>query len=378
MAFEITNWDDPQKTESLLEGFEVLKEDTALNNSGLEDPEKDENIIVDPVVKDKKDDSLLETLEKDKVKDPNNQNPDSPELDEMASAAAALLAEQGVISLYEDYEIKTKEDLVALVKDNIQDKLSEVNQNIFQEQLEALPPQFQSIMKYGLSGGTDVKSLLESWGEAERVFAIDITSDEGKEQVVRDYLKLTKYGTDEEINQDIKTWKDLGTLDKKAEAYKPKLEEHQMRVIAAKEKEAEDANQQELQYTQQYIKAVGQVLAKEDLNGLKLDTQTKQFIYQNVQPIYQSQLTGKPIDALEAVVEELKYGQNANPEFYSQLLLFATQPQVFMETLKLQLKNNVTVEQERKLRKQVKEDISGPTLDNDAKRSYKRSEDLKW
>lgn len=375
MAFEITNWDDPQKTESLLEGFEVLKEDTALNNSGLEDPEKDPNILVDPV-KEKTDDSLLENLDKEKKGD----KPDDSlaELDSIASAAATLLAEQGVISLYEDYEIKTKEDLVALVKDNIQDKLSEVNENIFQEQLQALPPQFQSIMKYGLSGGTDVKSLLESWGEAERVFSIDITSEAGKEQVVRDYLRLTKYGTDEEITQDIQTWKDLGTLDKKAEAFKPKLEEHQMKVIAAKEKEADDAKQWELQYTQQYIKAVGQVLAKEDINGLKLDKQTKQFIYQNVQPIYQSQLTGKPIDALEAVVEELKYGQNANPEFYSQLLLFATQPEVFMETLKLQLKNNVTIEQERKLRKQVKEGISGPTLDNDSKRPNKRSEDLKW
>jgi hypothetical protein len=375
MAFEITNWDDSQKTESLLEGFEVIKEDIALDKSGLEDPEKDPNVLVDPI-KEKTDDSLLENLDKEKKGD----KPDDSlgELDSIASAAATLLAEQGVISLYEDYEIKTKEDLVALVKDNIQDKLSEVNEYIFQEQLQALPPQFQSIMKYGLSGGTDVKSLLESWGEAERVFSIDITSEAGKEQVVRDYLRLTKYGSDEEITQDIQTWKDLGTLDKKAEAFKPKLEEYQMKVIAAKEKEADDANQLELQYTQQYINAVGQVLAKEDINGLKLDKQTKQFIYQNVQPIYQSQLTGKPIDALEAVVEELKYGQNANPEFYSQLLLFATQPEVFMETLKLQLKNNVTIEQERKLRRQVKEGVSGTPLDDTNKRSSKRPEELKW
>lgn len=377
MAFEITNWDNPKETESLLEGFEVQTDNSALEKSGLQDPETDPNIIPDSV-KENKDDSLLENIEKEKTDNLDKSKDDSPEIDSIASAAATLLAEQGVISLYEDYEIKTKEDLVALVKDNIQDKLSEVNQNIFQEQLEALPPQFQSIMKYGLSGGTDVKSLLESWGEAERVFALDITSDTGKEQVVRDYLRLTKYGSDEEINQDIQTWKDLGTLDKKAEAFKPKLEEHQMRVIAAKEKEADDVRQQELQYTQQYIKAVGQVLSKEDINGLKLDKQTKQFIYQNVQPIYQSQLTGKPIDALEAVVEELKYGQNANPEFYSQLLLFATQPEVFMETLKLQLKNNVTIEQERKLRKQVKEGISGTPIDNDHKRSSKKPEELKW
>lgn len=375
MAFEITNWDDSQKTESLLEGFEVIKDDIALDKSGLEDPEKDPNVLVDPI-KEKTDDSLLENLDKEKKGD----KPDDSlgELDSIASAAATLLAEQGVISLYEDYEIKTKEDLVALVKDNIQDKLSEVNEYIFQEQLQALPPQFQSIMKYGLSGGTDVKSLLESWGEAERVFSIDITSEAGKEQVVRDYLRLTKYGSDEEITQDIQTWKDLGTLDKKAEAFKPKLEEYQMKVIAAKEKEADDANQLELQYTQQYINAVGQVLAKEDINGLKLDKQTKQFIYHNVQPIYQSQLTGKPIDALEAVVEELKYGQNANPEFYSQLLLFATQPEVFMETLKLQLKNNVTIEQERKLRRQVKEGVSGTPLDDTNKRSSKRPDELKW
>jgi len=82
-------------------------------------------------------------------------------------------------------------------------------------------------------------------------------------------------------------------------------------------------------------------------------------VYENTQPLYQSQLTGRPVDALQAIVEELKFGENANPAFYAELLLHATQPDVYRELFSSRMKENVAVNTERKLRSAAARDAAG-------------------
>jgi hypothetical protein len=336
--------------------------------AGLIDPEKEKE--VDEFVETKLESSLLLNVEKEKEKE-EEKTPETEEtkksenveeaneLDGSILSVLNELSEDGVLSLYENHEIKTKEDLKLLIEDNIIDKLSEVNQNIFEERLSSLPAQFQSIIKYGLSGGTDVKSLLDSWAQVETTFNLDISTEAGQESAVREYLKLTGYGSEEMINQDIQTWKDLGKLEDKASLFKPKLEEYHMSIVAQKEQEVLQQQQYENQYQEAYTQHVAQALTKPELGGVLLDDSVREFLYENSQPIYQSQLTGKGIDALQAVVEELKFGQNANPEFYAELMLHATQPELYKERLLSQLKSSLAIEKERTLRKKVKEEISG-------------------
>jgi hypothetical protein len=100
-------------------------------------------------------------------------------------------------------------------------------------------------------------------------------------------------------------------------------------------------------------------LQADTLNGISIDNNTKQFIYENSQPIYKSQLTGEPIDALQAVVEELKFGENANPSFYAELLLFATNPDLYKQSLQRDITKNAAIKKERELRKTVSQSISG-------------------
>jgi hypothetical protein len=365
-------WGNPGTTGSLLEALEL---DNNLEQHDLVDPEKDANVLVENE-KVEGSESLLEetvTTTEDKT------TPVVKTLDTTFLTALEELAKDNIIDLYEDYEIKTLDDVKLLIEDNIKSKLEGVNQNIFEERLQSLPPQFQSIVKYGLNGGSDVQSLLQSWANVENVYTTDISTDAGREQVVREYLQLTNYGTIETINEDIQTWKDLGKLESRANAYKPKLEEYHMQTVAAKEQEALQFQQQKEQYFTEYTNAVGKVLSQETVNGLPLDKTVRQYIFDNSQPIYQSIITGEPIDALQAAVENLKFGQNADPAFYSEALLFLTQPEVYKEYLVTQLKTDLAQTKERTLRKKVQADVTGNNLENVPQaRTNNKKDNLRW
>ena len=365
-------WGNPGTTGSLLEALEL---DKTLEQHDLVDPEKDANVLVENE-KVEGSESLLEetvTTTEDKT------TPVVKTLDTTFLTALEELAKDNIIDLYEDYEIKTLDDVKLLIEDNIKSKLEGVNQNIFEERLQFLPPQFQSIVKYGLNGGSDVQSLLQSWANVENVYTTDISTDAGREQVVREYLQLTNYGTIETINEDIQTWKDLGKLESRANAYKPKLEEYHMQTVAAKEQEALQFQQQKEQYFTEYTNAVGKVLSQETVNGLPLDKTVRQYIFDNSQPIYQSIITGEPIDALQAAVENLKFGQNADPAFYSEALLFLTQPEVYKEYLVTQLKTDLAQTKERTLRKKVQADVTGNNLENVPQaRANNKKDNLRW
>lgn len=390
MAFELNNvdkgsvekqWGSGSSSSSLLESFETdkaLVEQDAIIKSGLENPDDDQNVKKIDVDSSLAKESLLEkTIEKEEVNKETAASGSDQDIDDNVKSAINALVEEGIIDGFDNYEIKTLEDVKDLIKENIKDKTSAINENIFQETLQQLPPQFQSIIKYGLNGGQDINSLLQSWANVEKVYNIDTTTDGGKEEVVREYLTLSNYGTPEMIEQDIKTWKDLGTLEAKANIYKPQLESYHMQQVAAKEQEAQEEILQKQQYFEAYTQEVGKVLSQADLNGLPLDKATRQYLYENVQPIYQSQLTGEPIDALQAVVEELKFGENANPAFYSELALFATNPELYKDLLRNQLRTELAISKEKTLRKKVQSDISGisPELD---KKSQPRRDSQTW
>lgn len=268
------------------------------------------------------------------------------------------LFEEGVIAPFEDAEIKTYEDFKDLLQVNIKTQLETVQNNILEAELSSLPPQFQSVMKYGMNGGTDVKSLLESWQNAERVVNIDSSTVEGKKQIVAEYLTSVGYGTQEMIAADIKAMEDLGTLDSKVELYKPILEEMQMQKILMKEQEAKNTQLQEQEFQSNFISAVEGVLTQDkEYIGLELPINIKQALYSQSLPQYVSNISGRNLDALEAIVEEAKYGQNANPAFYTELMFHAAYPEEYKAMLLSQVKAEIVENRERKLRTQVQSDM---------------------
>ena len=375
MAFDTPNtqqnWSTSAPAGSLLEDLSTLQAQTAATQ-GLSDPEKDKDAETIQTPGQANPDSLLESQAAGTtpatppatppVTTPAGTTPPEsvgkPVAPEVIEAINGL-ADEGVLDLFESREIKTVDDLKDLLAANIEDKISAVNENIFNETMATLPPQFQSIIKYGLDGGQDVQKLVQQWAATEQAFSLDVTTDEGKADAIRQYLTLTGYGSPEVINKDIETWKGLNMLDEKVAIFKPKLEQFHVEQVKQIENQAQEAAAQTAVYQGRYTEAVGQTLAQENLNGLVLPREIKQFVYENTQPLYQSQLTGQPVDALQAIVEELKFGAQANPAFYAELLLHATQPEVYRELITNSLKENVAVNTERTLRRRVNAEVNG-------------------
>lgn len=323
-------------------------------------PQKDP--MLNDIVEDKKDvtDALTDSIISSATDTKKDDTPlmDDDSLDTKTLSHVNRLIEEGLLLPFEDSEIKTYSDLKELLTLNESNKIGSLNQDVFQEQLSQLPPQFQSIMKYGLNGGQDIQSLMQDWADAERTINVDISTPEGQEQIVSEYLAMTNYGSVEQIKEDVQTWKDLGKLSARAETYKPILDEMQMQRILQKESEAEKINQQQENFNNYFINSIGNILDTDKTSiGLEIPLGLKQSLYNESMPKYTSQITGRPLDALEAIIEESKYGQNANPAFYTELMLHAAYPDEYKRMLLSQVKAEVAQEGKKLKTQQVQNDM---------------------
>lgn len=324
---------------------------------------QEKDINLNEILDDKKEDNALNDTFNDLTKEENKENSEevaeitAVELDKNTSIYLNKLFEEGILAPFEGEEIKTYDDFRDLLQENIKTQLESVASNVLEAELSNLPPQFQSVMKYGMNGGTDVEGLLKNWQDAERVITLDPSTPEGKKQIVTEYLSKVGYGTEEMIANDVKAWEDLGTLDEKVEAYKPILEEMQMQKILMFERQAEQQRYQEQQFESDFLSAVEDVLIQDkQAIGLEIPVDLKQALYSQSLSQYQSQITGRKMDALEAIIEESKYGQNANPAFYTELMFHAAYPEQYKAMLLSQVKAEIAQTTERKLRSQVQSD----------------------
>jgi hypothetical protein len=371
---QVNNLDDWNQKPT--QGDSLLEDSTAMQNAGLE-AQEEESKSIEEIGAQSSEGSLLEqskevdpakaeeTVKKDENEDPSKQKEEANTADVLtldkitSNDLVQELIEKKVLLPWEGDKVETSEDLIELIQNNMDHKLQEVNQQIFDDRLASLPPQYQSIMKYGLNGGQDVQALINSWGEVEQTFNTDISTTEGQESVVKQYLLETGYGSEAMIDKDIKTWTDLGVLEEKATAFKPALEESQMRKVHALEQQQQMQVQQEQQFHQHHMDVIGHSLTSFQLEGADLDRETKGRLFEAAQPQYQSQITGRPIDALEAIVEELKYGQNQDPNLYLELMYFASDPEGFKENLRSSIRSTQAKQRQRTLQTEIRKDISG-------------------
>jgi len=121
------------------------------------------------------------------------------------------------------------------------------------------------------------------------------------------YLSTTGYGTQEEINEEIEIWKDLGKLEQQAMKFKPKLDKMQEKVVAQKLQEQQLKQKQQEQASKQYMHNVYETLKEGKVNDLKIDKRTQSLLYNGlVQPAYPS-VNGKNTNLLGHLLEKYQF-----------------------------------------------------------------------
>lgn len=204
----------------------------------------------------------------------------------------------------EEYSMKDYEELLEA---NFMEREKEIREQTPIEFFQALPQELQAAAKYVADGGDDLKGLFRVLSQVEEVRELNPKSSNDQEQIVREYLRATNFGTSEEIEEEIEDWRDRGDLEAKAMKFKPKLDKMQEQVVARRLAEQEQLKHQQQEAAKAYMHNVYTVLQPGELNGIKLDKRTQAMLYSGlVQPNYPS-MSGRPTNLLGHLLEKYQY-----------------------------------------------------------------------
>jgi hypothetical protein len=257
--------------------------------------------------------------------------------------------DEGSQSLEEYLGSLGEKDVEELWQANIDNLKQEVAAKTPQEFFESLPEELQYAAKYVADGGQDLKGLFQALAQVEQVRQLDPTKENDQEGIVRSYLQATGFGNEEEIDEELTTWKDLGVLEKKAKQFKPKLDQMQEEFVQSQIAEQESRKMQQEQAADTYMKSVFEALRPAEINGLKLDKKTQAQLYSGlVQPNYPS-ISGRPTNQLGHLLEKYQFVEPNYP-LIAEALWLLSNPEEYRQTLVKQGKNQAVEQTVRQLK----------------------------
>ena len=242
-----------------------------------------------------------------------------------------------------------EKDVEELWQANVSNLKQEVAANTPAEFFESLPEELQYAAKYVADGGQDLKGLFAALAQVEAVREMNPADENDQEGIVRQYLQATNFGSAEEIEEEVTTWKDLGTLEKKAKQFKPKLDQMHEQIVQSQLQEQEYRKQQQEQAADAYVQNVFEALRPAEINGLKLDKKTQAQLYSGlIQPQYPS-ISGKPTNLLGHLLEKYQF-VDPNYPLIAEALWLLSDPDSYRNELKKQGKNAAVEQTVRQLK----------------------------
>jgi len=286
------------------------------------------------------------------------------------------LIDEGLIVPFDDEkpldEYSTK-DWKELLQANFEDRENRVKEEVPASFFDSLPDELKYAYKYIADGGEDLKGLFRALSHVEEVRQLDPNDDNDQELIARQYLRATQFGTEEEIDEEIETWKDLGNLNKKAAQFKPKLDKMQQEVVAYQLQQQEQFKQQQEEATHQFMDNVYHTLKDGHLNGVKMDKKTQAFLFTELtQPKYQS-LQGRNTNLLGHLLERYQFVE-PRYDLIAETLWLLADPEGYKNNLRSQGKTEATQETVRKLKTEEARKLSSTQMvDEEPQKPAKRT-----
>ena len=294
---------------------------------------------------------------------PNDSNDDAEEKDkggrprltkDAMIEAASRLIDKGVLQPFDDGKALadyTVDDFEELIQANIDSQTSEVAQNAPVQLFQQLPEEVQAVIHYALNGGQDIKSVFSQLAKAQETFDLDVTNENDQENIARQYLNVTGFGSVEEIEDEISVLKDRGDLAKYAERYKPKLDARQAEVIEKRLKDQQTAQVRKVDMEKKYHDVVYNTLNSNNLNGIPLNNKVQTMLYYGLTDTNKYQDTkGNPTNALGYLLEQHQFGEKANPSLVAEALWLLADPINYRNSVKQLGANTANANTVRQLR----------------------------
>jgi len=346
--------------------FTDPKVDTSfLDTPDEEDEEKEKTISKTEV------DNLLDEPLKDEDTDDAPKATGRPKLDKSGTAELVKkLIDKGQIVPFDDdkpIEEYTLKDFEELLEANFNERENKVRQDTPREFFEALPEELQAAAKYVADGGEDLRGLFRILAEVEEHRQLDPRDKNDQEYIVREYLRATNFGNEDEIEEEIDQWRDRGDLESKALKFKPKLDKMQEHVVAQKLAQQEHMKKQQQQAAQAYMHNVYETLKNGELGGLRLDKKTQGMLYAGlVQPNYPS-ISGKPTNMLGHLLEKYQYVEPRH-DLIAEALWLLSDPDGYKAKIKEVGKQAQVEKTVRQLKtEEARRTVSSPVVESEEK-----------
>tara|TARA_Y100001938_G_scaffold150295_1_gene240551 strand:+ start:927 stop:2213 length:1287 start_codon:yes stop_codon:yes gene_type:complete len=204
----------------------------------------------------------------------------------------------------EDY---TAKDWQELIQANLDERANAVRRETPKQFFDSLPQELQIAARYVADGGTDLKGIFKALSVVEETRDLNVKEVKDQKHIIREYLSATGYGTQEEIDEEIEVWSDLGKLEQQAMKFKPKLDKMQEQVVARKLQEQDMKKKQQQQASQNYMQNVYNTLKDGKVGDIKVDKKVQSFLYNGlVNPAYPS-ISGQNTNLLGHLLEKYQF-----------------------------------------------------------------------
>ncbi len=290
-------------------------------------------------------------------------------------SAAKKLMEKGLLKPFTDeqgndepIENYTAEDFEELIEANFNATQENLRNQLPSEFMQALPPEMQQAYEYISKGGTDLKGMFGALAASNEIRDLDINTENDQKQIIRAYLQATRYGTPEEIEDELYSLEDRGDLVKKAKQFKPKLDAMQQQLVNERVARQEQENKKRQQQSQKYIESVYSALEPGSLNGLDLDNKTQNMLYSGlVQSNYPS-ISGKQTNMLGHLLEKYQWVEPRHDLIAEALWLLADP-----DGYKTNIKTNVEQATNEKVLRTLKTEQATKSVSTEREESVSRN-----
>lgn len=280
------------------------------------------------------------------------------------------LMEEGVIFPFdedkplEDYSMK---DWKELIQANIEEREKSIREQTPKEFFEALPDELKYAAEYVARGGQDMKGLFKALAAVEEVRSLDVSNEDHQELIVRQYLQATNFGNGDQdlVEEQIQEWADAGTLGKKAQQFKPKLDQKQEEIVQSKLAQQEQFRLQQQEQKEQFMNNIYNTLKPGELNGVKIDSKRQKFLWDELTTVKYNSITGRPTNLLGRLLEDYQFGKEPRYDLIAETLWLLSDPDDYKENIRRQAKNEVVQDTARKLKTEEARKLSSSVKDED-------------
>jgi hypothetical protein len=264
----------------------------------------------------------------------------------------------------EDYSLK---DWKELIQANFDEKEKAIREQTPKEFFESLPDELQYAAEYVAKGGKDMKGLFRALAQVEEQRSLDPRNDEHQELIVRQYLSATNFGNGDQalIEDQVEEWVSNGTIAKRANQFKPKLDDMQNEVLRGKLEQQEQFKIKQQKQKEAYMNNIYETLKPAELNGVKIDNKRQKFLWDELTGIKYESMQGRPTNLLGKLLEDYQFGEKPRYDLIAETLWLLSDPEDYKESIRKQAKTEVTHETIKKLKTEEARKLSSTSSTNE-------------